>query len=718
MVRRPGELYIALISVHGLIRGDDLELGRDADTGGQTLYVVELARALAKQPGVARVDLLTRLIDAEDLSDEYAQPVEALSDTANIIRIEAGPKGYLPKEQLWDHIDTFADNSLRYFRDNNLQPDILHGHYADAGYVGTRLAHLLGVPLFFTGHSLGRVKRRRLVASGLSAAEVEQRYNMVRRVDAEEQVLAAAERVITSTFQEIEEQYELYDHYQPEQMRVVPPGTDLTHFFPALGDELQSPLFEELARFLKIPDKPMILALSRPDRRKNITALIEAYGQSPELQELANLIIVAGNRDDIDDLDDGAQEVFKELLIAIDRYDLYGKVALPKHHKREQVPLFYRMAAASNGVFVNPALTEPFGLTLIEAAACGLPIIATDDGGPCDIIGNCQNGTLIDPLDSSTISAALLELLQDRPLWQARSEAGIKGVREHYAWDAHASRYLDIVKPIVARTGMLERKPLSRRSGTYGDRAIFTDLDQNLLGDPDSLRELMTELRRYRKCVQFGIATGRRLDSALKVMKQYGMPEPDILITSSGTEIYYAPKLSVDSFWQKHIDYHWTPHLVRRVLNDLPGLKLQPRIEQSRYKISYFIDRDIAPSLDEINSLLHREEQSVNVTLAFGQFLDIVPIRASKGMALRYVSDRWQIPLERIFVAGGSGADEDMMRGNTLAAVVANRHHEELSRLVEEERIYFAQQPFASGILEALKHYDFFNGCNKTDPSA
>ena len=100
---------------------------------------------------------------------------------------------------------------------------------------------------------------------------------------------------------------------------------------------------------------------------------------------------------------------------------------------------------------------------------------------------------------------------------------------------------------------------------------------------------------------------------------------------------------------------------------------------------------------------------------AFGQYLDILPLRASKGLALRYVADRWQIPLERIFVAGGSGADEEMMRGNTLAAVVANRHHEELSQLVKVERIYFAHKPFAEGILEALEHYDFFNQCK--DPT-
>jgi sucrose-phosphate synthase len=78
---------------------------------------------------------------------------------------------------------------------------------------------------------------------------------------------------------------------------------------------------------------------------------------------------------------------------------------------------------------------------------------------------------------------------------------------------------------------------------------------------------------------------------------------------------------------------------------------------------------------------------------------------------LRYVSQRLEIPLEQTLVAGGSGADEDMMRGNTLAVVVANRHHEELSQLTEQESIYFAAQPYAQGILEAIDYYDFFSTC-------
>jgi len=711
--KKSNGLSLCLISVHGLIRGDNLELGRDADTGGQTKYVVELARALASQPGVDQVDLLTRLVDDPDVSKDYAVPLEQIGKGARIVRIPAGPPGYIPKEALWDHLDAFVDNVIQYIHEQTHKPDLLHSHYADAGYVGSRLSHVLGIPLIHTGHSLGRVKRRRLLASGLNTAQIEERYNMSRRIEAEETTLASAERVITSTNQEIDEQYELYDYYQPDQMRVIPPGTDLTRFHPPEGKEWQTGIAAEIGRFLREPEKPIILALSRPDARKNISSLIIAYGEDQALQEAANLVVVAGNRDDILDLDTGAQEVLSELLLLIDRYDLYGRVAYPKHHSAADVPLIYRLATVSGGVFVNPALTEPFGLTLIEAAASGLPIVATEDGGPRDIIENCGNGVLVNPLDTEDIAKGLKQVLLDWEVWQQRSVHGLQGVREHYAWEAHAQRYIEMVRPIVERTSEpLLRPSTVRRPMLYHDRAIFTDLDQNLLGNPDSLPDLIRVIRENRKCASFGIATGRRLDSALKVMKQHRIPEPDVLITSAGTAIHYAPKLTEDTAWNRHIEKQWTPQVVRRVLDALPGLVIQPKTNQSRFKISYYIDPEKAPSLDDINQLLHQEEQSVNVILSFGQFLDVLPIRASKGLALRYMATRWDIPLEQILVAGGSGADEDMMRGNTLAVVVGNRHHEELSQLEDVERIYFAAAPGAGGILEALDHYDFFGSCH------
>ena len=706
-------MYPLLISIHGLVRGSNLELGRDADTGGQIKYVVDLARALSGFDSVERVDLVTRRVVADEVDAAYARPREALGEKAAIVRIDAGPDAYIPKEQLWDYLDVFTDNLLDWLNHQPRLPDVIHAHYADAGYVGVRLSHITGIPLVFTGHSLGRDKRLRLLAAGLKREEIERRYNITRRIEAEEEALANASLVVTSTHNEVEDQYGMYDFYSPESMAVIPPGTDLKLFYPHSPGAQEYSFARNLGHFLKQPDKPFILLLSRPDKRKNIPTVIDAYGESPELQELANLVIVAGNRDDIREMDSGAQEVLREVLLMVDYYDLYGKVAIPKHHKAQEVPEIYRLAASLGGVFINPALTEPFGLTLLEAAASGLPVVATENGGPVDIIGNCHNGLLVDPLDREAITAALLRLLRDTGEWRTFADNGIRNVRRLYSWQAHAGTYLEHLRPLLGQRRILPEKPTSRRPMLYHDRAIFTDLDQSLLGDPESLKDFVELVRANRNCVTFGIATGRRLDSALAIMRKFNIPLPDVLLNSLGTEIYYAPQLTADSAWSVHVDYHWNPQGVRRVLDQLPGLIPQAKGEQSRFKVSYHYDPTIAPSIEEINALLRNEELSVTVIHAFGQFMDIIPVRASKGLALRYFAHKWEIPLEHILVAGGSGADEDMIRGNTLAVVVANRHHEELSGLVDLDRVYFAERPYAAGIIEAIDHYNFFRSCRE-----
>lgn len=702
--------YIALLSIHGLIRAHELELGRDVDTGGQIKYVVELARTLGEYSEVGRVDLLTRRIISTEVSDTYAQPFEVLNTKAQIVRLDGGPNGYIAKEQLWDYLDSFADNAIAYFKQQPRLPDILHSHYADAGYVAVRIANLLGIPLIHTGHSLGRSKRRQLLAAGHSKANLEERYRLSRRIEAEELVLGVAERVITSTRQEIHEQYGLYDQYQPHCMRVIPPGTDLTKFYPPSVDESNTTIAQTLRRFLIEPNKPIILALARPNVRKNLVQLLIVYGESSRLQELANLVLIVGSREDIREMESMSQEVLTDILLTIDRYNLYGKVAYPKQHDAEDVPVLYRLATASHGVFINPALTEPFGLTLLEAAASGLPILATDDGGPQDIIANCQNGYLINPLDQQAIQQQLEKILSEPNTWQHLSQNGLRNVRHHYAWQAHVEQYLMEIKPFLQAPIASKPKPKRRRQ-LHQDRAIVTDLDQNLLGNHAALQDFLNILHENRQCVLFAIATGRRLDSALQVLKHHHIPLPDILLTSLGTEIYHAPNLVADTTWERHIEYLWNPRIIRRVLGELNGLMLQPSTEQSRFKISYF-RQDTALETADITRLLQQEGQAVTVIQAFGNYLDIIPIRASKGLALRWFADHYDIPLTRILAAGGSGADLDMLRGNTLGVVVANRHHEELAELnAEDSHIFFAKQAYAAGLLEAIEHYHFFQTC-------
>ena len=554
-------LHIALLSVHGLIRATELELGRDADTGGQTLYVVELARALAQHPQVAQVDLITRAIVDESVDPVYAQPREAICDGADIVRLACGGTGYLRKELLWDYLDEFGDNLIAHYQALEQRPHVVHSHYADAGLVGSRVAAVLQCSLLHTGHSLGRVKRRRLLASGLSSESIEQQYAIARRIVAEEQTLASAARVIASTHQEIDEQYGLYDFYRPDVMHVLPPGTNVSRFVPPQGGEKQTGIASAVRRFLKHPDKPMILSVSRADARKNIASLVHAFGQDKALRERANLVVVMGNRDDLTELGDGARDVLTELLQLIDRYDLYGKVAYPKHHSPDDVPVLYRLATLSLGVFVNPALTEPFGLTLLEAAASGLPIVATEDGGPRDIVENCSNGLLIDPLDTEGIGEAVSSVIGDWERWQRLSRAGLRGVRERYSWQAHAGSYVELVQQV------LDNDPapapvLPDAQANYPDRMLITDLNRALIGDDEALAELVTLLKKRPKKLMFVVATGLREDAALRLLKQHGVPEPDVFITSSGTHITYAPTLTEDTGWSRHIEKAWTPQVV------------------------------------------------------------------------------------------------------------------------------------------------------------
>ncbi|PKN46749.1 MAG: glycosyl transferase family 1, partial [Deltaproteobacteria bacterium HGW-Deltaproteobacteria-16] len=148
-------LYLQLFSIHGLIRGTSPELGRDADTGGQVKYVLELARSLAAHPEVAQVDLVTRLIADKTVSSDYSRPIEPLSEKARIVRIQCGGRKYIRKELLWSHLDEMVDKTLKFIKAFGRVPDVFHGHYADGGYVAGELARIFGSPFIFTGHSMG-----------------------------------------------------------------------------------------------------------------------------------------------------------------------------------------------------------------------------------------------------------------------------------------------------------------------------------------------------------------------------------------------------------------------------------------------------------------------------------------------------------------------------------------------------------------------------------
>ncbi len=719
-------LYIQLFSVHGLIRCNSPELGRDADTGGQTKYVIELAKALAEHPSVAQVDLVTRLIKDNRVSNIYAEEIEPLSDKARIVRIQCGPKRYIRKELLWPHMGEFVDKTIKFLKKQPRLPDIFHGHYADGGYAAMTLAETFATPFVFTGHSLGRNKEVNLLADGVSKKKINELYKMKTRIAVEEEIVEAAQLIITSTNQEIKKQYGLYDNFSKvSNIKVIPPGIDLDVFYPFYNNELapesidegtkqaRVALRHELHRFWSTSEKPFILVLCRPDHRKNISGVITAYGQDKELQAMANLAIFAGIRKNIQKMEANECSVLTNMLLLMDQFDLYGKLAIPKKHDfSSEVPELYRLCAESRGVFINPALVEPFGITLIEASACGLPIVSTNDGGPVDIVANCKNGILINSSDPEEISKALKTIIVNSDTWKLFSENGVNGVGKHYSWDAHCEKTVtEVLSLLPTQTLQAEENNVLEKKPSYGQRLtkikkiLITDIDNTLAGNRKSLKILLALLEENSKKLAWGVATGRSLELTLDIMAEQRIPIPDVLICSVGTEIYYGPNLRIDRGWQQHLSKNWKPEQIREALGQLDFVKLQGPEGQRAYKISYYLEDD-QELLARVYQRLDEAKIHCQIIFSHGQFLDILPYRASKGMAIKYLQYKWEISPQDLMVAGDSGNDEDMLRGRSCGLVVGN-HSSELENLKGKPRIYFSPKKYASGIIDGLKHYGF-----------
>lgn len=702
-----------------------MEMGRDADTGGQVRYVLELAKTLSEFPGVEQVDLFTRRIRDKRVSNDYSEEIEELGSKCRLVRLPCGGGRYIRKERLWPFMDDYVDAMISFMRREGLNPAVVHGHYADAGYVAKEVAAVFDAPFIFTGHSLGKPKLDYLLEEGWTHEQANKELDIDHRIGVEQDCLAVADLVITSTRHERDLQYGKYHKDPSLRFEVIPPGTDLERFFPYYEYDMPNAQIDEqfkqarvrmtneLARFHFNQERPLILALCRPDRRKNINALIEAYGESKELQAIANLAVFAGIRRDIESMPDNEQQVLTDMLLAMDRHDLYGKMAIPKNHDSEfEVPELYRMAAANRGIFVNTAFIELFGLTAIEASATGLPFVVTENGGPQDIVENCKSGMIVDVTDRKALTEAMLKLLTDQPCWDECSSNGVNLVRKYYTWETHCGHYLECLKEVVTAPtktpSAVGRTAPGRRLASL-DSLLITDIDNTLLGDDEALESLKEVIHQHRDHMGFGVASGRALELITEALHANGIDEIDVIIAAVGSEIYYGNEHVPDKGWASQLRSKWRPDRIREALGRLAFLHLQPEAHTQReFKISYDLDEGVSPdeALPQIHDALAQARTAYSLIFSHGTFVDILPHRASKGKAVRYLSGKWNIPLERVATAGDSGNDRDMLIGQTAGIVVGN-HDEELLSLKRSKasRVYFAKAHCAGGIIEGLQHY-------------
>lgn len=496
--RIPMIFNITIVSVHGYF-GQEGVLGKP-DTGGQVVYILDQVKALEqklikslKESGLnakPKIIILTRLIPNADNTMSNKR-LEKVHETQNswILRVpfrmhnKKVTDNWISRFEIWPYLEHFAEDAQReLLAEFGGRPDFIIGNYSDGNMVAYILASAFGVTQCNIAHALEKSK---YLFSALYWEGLEQYYNFSVQFTADLIAMNSANIVITSTYQEIAGteatigQYESYvDFTMPKLYRVegginlfspkfniVPPGVNKNVYFPytkqedrfeEIQNDLEQLLFEntqdeDVVGTLENPKLIPIFSLARLDRIKNLTALVTWFGESKKLQKYANLIIVAGNVNADKSNDNEEKEQIHLMHQLIDKYQLHNKIRwIGKLFRKDQTGEVYRLIADHKGIFVQPALFEGFGLTVLEAMRSGLPVFATKYGGPLEIIQDHISGFHIDPINGKETTETLIYFIEkckkDKNYWDKISQKAIKRVDTAYNWDLYADNLLSLAK--------------------------------------------------------------------------------------------------------------------------------------------------------------------------------------------------------------------------------------------------------------------------------
>lgn len=682
-------MYVMHIALGGCLAQPPIRYGLTQDTGGHIAYVLGAATAQTRLPGVSRVDILTLLFHDPALGPDHAVPLQQVGPKLRILRLKAGSPGYLAKEALEAELPALTRAFLDLLSLLPRKPDVLHCHFADAAELGLAAGARFGMPVLYTPHSLAIDKAGCAHAPGSPA-----------RLERERAAIAGADAIIASSRDEAERQVAAYDPGSAGRVWRVNPGVALP---PSAGHAQAARM---LQAGLDRPERPFLLAIARPVAKKNLTGLMRAYLGSPALRDAANLVILAGQ--------DGAEPEHRAVrdALAVMAGAAPGRVLLPFGHDAGLVPQLYRLAAARGGVFVNPALHEPFGLTLIEAARFGLPVVATRNGGPADILSALGHGVTVDPRSPEAIARACLDLLGDRDAWARLSQNALDR-QGRYDWNAWAARVWTIAQRLTARTAPLRPVPLLRT-------VLAFDIDGTLTGCSRSVPAFAAWAAGAPGRGQHAvIATGRSLPEARRVLADWSLPELPVVIASVGSEIWRANRRGALALCRDYADWigrDWQPEAVRAVLAGM-AVAWQPAHDQRRWKISL---TGTEADARRIEAALAQAGLPARVVASHGRFIDILPARAGKAGALGFEARRLGLTLADCVAAGDSGNDACMLAAAGRAIVVGNALSE--LRLPDRPGLYRAVRPHAAGVMEGLARFGLADagpdraGSSRPDP--
>lgn len=242
---------------------------------------------------------------------------------------------------------------------------------------------------------------------------------------------------------------------------------------------------------------------------------------------------------------------------------------------------------------------------------------------------------------------------------------------------------------------------------------FVTDLDHTLVGNDQALRQLTQILAEHRQAYGTKIvyATGRSPVLYKQLQEEKNLLDPDALVVSVGTEIYLNGSASSEAAWSEILSVGWNRELVLSITQQIPELVPQPDSEQRPFKISFFLEQEVAASvIPQLESELEKCEVNVKLIYSSGIDLDIVPRSSDKGQAMQFLRQKWKFAAEQTVVCGDSGNDIALFAvGNERGIIVGNARKELLTWHSDypADHRYLAQGFCAGGILEGLKHFGF-----------
>lgn len=405
---------IAFISEHA----SPLAVLGGIDAGGQNVYVAQICKSLVKQG--YKIDIFTRL-------DNIAQPqiVNWLPDI-RVVHVKAGPAAAVPKELLLGYMDEFTRCMLSFIHESGIQYDLIHANFFMSGLVASHIKGLLGIPYVITFHALGKI--RMMHQKDKDAFPVD-------RLEIEQMIVADADFIIAECPQD---QQDLVDHYQADlsKITIIPCGFSAEEFYPEIKTQARSKL--------GLPENDLILLqLGRIVPRKGIDNVIRCLKYLTDIPNVR--LLVVGGSCNIPDFENDIE--FKRLKAIAEKDGVSNRIEFTGRRERGQLKLYYQAA----DFFISTPWYEPFGITPLEAMACGTPVIGANVGGIKYTVRHKETGFLVPPHDPKALADAVKEGISCPEKYSILCQNALRHVNEYFTWETVAQQMSRLYARIAGR---------------------------------------------------------------------------------------------------------------------------------------------------------------------------------------------------------------------------------------------------------------------------